>query len=63
MFLPVQIPTAIEQEGTQSGQCVAGLFAPRNNLHGGIRKDSSCVATDDISSLRAAARWMSWGKR
>jgi hypothetical protein len=32
MFLPVQIPTAIEHQGTQSGQCVASLFAPMHPL-------------------------------
>jgi hypothetical protein len=32
MFLPVQILTAIEHQGTQGGQCVAGLFAPMHPL-------------------------------
>src|ERR687895_780584 len=53
MFLPVQIPTAIEHEGTQSGQCVAGLFAPMHPLMLLSSGHNQVVAFFDVFGLWA----------
>ena len=50
MFLPVQIPTAIEHESTQSGQCVAGLSAPMHPLMLLSSGHNQVVAFFDVSA-------------
>jgi hypothetical protein len=55
MFLPVQIPTAIEHQGTQSGQCVAGLFAPMHPLMLLSSGHNQVVALFDVSAADVVA--------
>src|SRR5215210_3304952 len=55
MFLPVQIPTAIEHESTQSGQCVAGLFAPMHPLMLLSSGHNQVVAFFDVSAADVVA--------
>lgn len=55
MFLSVQIPTAIEQEGTQSGQCVAGLFAPLHTVMLLSSGHNQVVAFFDVSAADVVA--------
>ena len=55
MFLPVQIPTAIEHQGTQSGQCVAGLFAPMHPLMLLSSGHNQVVAFFDVSAADVVA--------
>jgi hypothetical protein len=55
MFLPVQIPTALEHEGTQSSRCVAGLFAPMHTLMLLSSGPNQVVAFFDVSAADVVA--------
>ena len=49
MFLPVQIPTAIEHQRTQGSQGIAGLFAPVHALVFLSTGDNQVIAFFDMS--------------
>src|SRR5918997_2726629 len=55
MFLSVQTQTAIEHEGTQRGQCVAGLFAPMHPLMLLSSGHNQVVAFFDVSAADVLA--------
>ena len=53
-------PLVVDANADWSARCPLSFSSL---LPGGAFRDSSRVAADNISNLRAAARWISWGKR
>jgi hypothetical protein len=51
MFLPVQIPTAVEYQGTQGSQRVTGLFAPWERLFPGNNDLKKTLLPDLLNIL------------
>ncbi|MBE7470856.1 MAG: hypothetical protein HS114_17110 [Anaerolineales bacterium] len=50
MFLPVQIPASIKQQGTQGGQAIAGGFTPVHALMFLAASDDQIVAFFDVGA-------------
>jgi hypothetical protein len=55
MFLPVQVPTAVEHEGLQGSQGIAGLFVPVHALMFLSAGDDQVVAFFDVSAADVLA--------
>jgi hypothetical protein len=50
MFLPVQIPTAVEHQGTQGSQSVTGLFTPMHTMALLSPSDDQIVTFFDVGT-------------
>jgi len=55
MFLPVQIPTTVKQQGLQGGQAIAGGFTPMHALVFLAAGDDQIITFLDVSTADVMA--------